>query len=256
MAERICFCVNCKEINIDGEICRVCKNKQLILPYTDIYWDKIDVAKQNDLVREFLHKNGYEFDYFEAESEVRAESESRTLSQKMDDEYQEYLRENQLDQPTQMSGNVVNLDIKINALTGLMTQGIISSDELVRLIQAISLTGTGNVGSSDKQVLTPAEYRYNKFIEEKLRNRYKSPSSVKYPPFNSSMVKQGKISLDGREQIVKYIETYIDAANSYGAMLREETIIIIDAEFNLLHAAQHVNLGTLLGKTSGWVTVV
>ena len=67
------------------------------------------------------------------------------------------------------------------------------------------------------------------------------------------MVKEGTIKLDFKEQKVKYIETYVDAPNSYGAMLREEIIIGIDDDFNTLWWAQHVQISALLGKSKGWI---
>lgn len=51
------------------------------------------------------------------------------------------------------------------------------------------------------------------------------------------MVKQGKIKLDMREQEVRYIETYADAPNSYGTMLREPIIIGIQLHPSFLGSA-------------------
>ena len=143
----------------------------------------------------------------------------------------------------------VDLDKKILALTKLMTDGIITASELTKLVSALSTTTEGESSS-----MTPVERAYYEYVDKYIAPSFKSPSAVKPAPFDSSMVKEGAISLNGSTQHTKYIESYVDAPNSYGTMLREEFIIGIDEDFNMYWHAMHVNLGVLLGKTSGWVT--
>lgn len=143
-------------------------------------------------------------------------------------------------------------EAKIAALTKLMTDGILTADEFTRLIAA--LDGNVNVPQREPEK-TPAQRTYENYITEKVAPFFKSPASVKFPPFDPSMVKQGVIKLDLKDQNVRYIETYVDAPNSYGTMLREQIIIGIDNDFNPLFWAEHLQLGTLLGKSKSWTTM-
>lgn len=143
---------------------------------------------------------------------------------------------------------------KISALYNLMTQGVFTADELGRLITAIDLPAQGvSAQQKPEPEKTPTQLTYEKYISNAIASAYKSPSAVKFPPFDISMVKYGTIRLDGKEQTLRYIETYVDAPNSYGTMLREEIIIGIDDEFHPLFWADHPSLGTILGKSSGWI---
>ena len=140
---------------------------------------------------------------------------------------------------------------KVAALSKLMVEGILTADEFTRLIAALN-----SDGSAEKEVeKTPAQITYENYITQVVANAFKSPASVKFPPFDPSMVKEGFIKLDFRNQNVRYIETYVDAPNSYGTMLREPIIIGIDNNFNPLFWAQHLQIGTLLGKSKGWTTM-
>ena len=139
---------------------------------------------------------------------------------------------------------------KVAALSKLMIDGILTTEEFTRLVAA--LDGDAPAPAEEK---TPAQRIYEDYIMNTVAAVFKSPASVKFPPFNPSMVKQGVIKLDMREQNVRYIETYVDAPNSYGTMLREPIIIGIDNDFNPLFWAQHLQLGTLLGKQKGWTTM-
>lgn len=145
----------------------------------------------------------------------------------------------------------MNMTDKINALTSLMTNGILTAEEFAKIVAVLN-GATPQEGVKEK---TPAELTYEKYIKEKVATKFKSPASVQFPPFDPSMVKVGKIKLDFKEQEAKYIETYVDAPNSYGTMLREEIIIGIDDDFNPLYWAQHVQMGALLGKSKGWITI-
>ncbi|MBE6764620.1 MAG: hypothetical protein E7546_01915 [Ruminococcaceae bacterium] len=139
---------------------------------------------------------------------------------------------------------------KVAALSQLMVQGVLTADELGRLIAALEPTGV-----SPETEKTPAQKTYEDYITNVVATSFKSPSQVKFPPFDPSMVKNGTIKLDLKEQNIRYIQTYVDAPNSYGAMLREEIIIGIDNNFTPLFWAQHIQLSPILGKTKGWMTM-
>ena len=140
---------------------------------------------------------------------------------------------------------------KVAALSQLMIQGILTADELGRLIAALE---PANAGAAEVEK-TPAQKTYEEYITKVVASVFKSPSQIKFPPFDPSMVKFGTIKLDLKEQTVRYIETYIDAPNSYGAMLREDIIIGIDDKFTPLFWAQHLQLSPILGKAKGWTTI-
>ena len=139
---------------------------------------------------------------------------------------------------------------KITALTDLMVREILTADEFTRLVAALDGPVAGEeVPAKEK---TPAELTYEDYITNTIANAFKSPASVKYPPFEASMVKEGQIELDGTQQKVRYIETYVDAPNSYGAMLREQIIIGIDENFQPQFWAQHLMRPFIGGKSKGW----
>ena len=140
---------------------------------------------------------------------------------------------------------------KVAALSQLMVNGVLTADELGRLIAALDEKAA--VAEPPKEEKTRTQIIYEKYITNVVANAFKSPSSIKFPPFDPSMVKQGNIKLNMKDQYVRYIETYIDAPNSYGTMLREEIIIGIDDEFHPTFWAQHVQISPLLGKSKGWV---
>ena len=91
---------------------------------------------------------------------------------------------------------------KVAALSKLMVEGILTADEFTRLIAALN-----SDGSAEKEVeKTPAQITYENYITQVVANAFKSPASVKFPPFDPSMVKEGFIKLDFRNQNVRYIE--------------------------------------------------
>ena len=81
---------------------------------------------------------------------------------------------------------------------------------------------------------SPLEKKYDECFEQHIINVFKSPASCKWPPLKESMIKESYIKImEGwslKDKRVRYIETYIDAANSYGAMLRKNILIIIDRD--------------------------
>lgn len=143
----------------------------------------------------------------------------------------------------------MTIEEKISAMTNLMTTGVLTAEEFAKIVAVLN----GNSVEASAREKSPAELTYEKYIRENVSKMFKSPGSIKFPPFVPSMVKEGTIKLDFKEQNVKYIETYVDAPNAYGTMLREEIIIGIDDEFNPLFWAQHVQISALLGKSKGWI---
>lgn len=139
---------------------------------------------------------------------------------------------------------------KVAALSQLMVQGILTADELGRVIAALE-----PASAPVEPEKTPAQKIYEAYMTKVVATAFKSPSQVKFPPFDPSMVKSRTIKLDMKEQNLRYIETYVDAPNSYGAMLREDIIIGINDNFAPLFWAQHLQISPILGKTKGWITM-
>lgn len=146
---------------------------------------------------------------------------------------------------------MASLNEKIVAITELMNKGIITAEELTKIIQVLNSGDAENV----QNIKTPMENKYETFMKNTVAMAFKSPSSVKFPPLESSMIKEGemKISagLGSKTHNLRYIHTYIDASNSYGAMLREEIAIVIDDNFNftmVLQALKNPFTGKSLGQ--------
>lgn len=145
----------------------------------------------------------------------------------------------------------MELKDKIAAVSDLMLKGILTADEFSKIVAVLN----GSPVQEPEREKTPAERTYEEYIQKEIAPKFKSPSMVKFPPFDPSMVKKGRIKIDYSEREEMYIETYIDAPNSYGTMLREEIIIGIDENFTPRFWAQHLQLGTLLGKSKSWTTM-
>ena len=140
---------------------------------------------------------------------------------------------------------------KVAALSNLMVQGILTADELGRLIAA--LDGAAAPAAPQK---TPAQQKYEDYIANHVAYAFKSPASVKAPPLEPSMIKEGTLNiLEGlkyKPMNVRYIETYVDAPNSYGTMLRQKICIIVDNDFNPQFTVQNVR-GMMGGETKNWM---
>ena len=63
------------------------------------------------------------------------------------------------------------------------------------------------------------------------------------------MVKKGEIKINSKLTQCTYIETYIDAPNSYGAMLRKNLRLVVDDNGTITRALQELQISgaTLLG---------
>ena len=148
---------------------------------------------------------------------------------------------------------MATLNEKINAITELMNRGILTGDELSKIIQLLSAGATENSTQTEK---TPMELKYEKFMRETVAKAFKSPSSIKFPPMESSMIKEGELKiskgfLGSETKNLRYIQTYVDAPNAYGTMLREEIALVIDDDFNftlILQALKNPFTGKKLGE--------
>ena len=145
-----------------------------------------------------------------------------------------------------------NLQDKISALSALMANGTLTPDEFTKIV---ALLGGGNAQATTK-AKTPMEQKYEDYIYNHIAYAFKSPSSVKAPPLTQSMIKEGNLSiLNGLKYIptnVRYIETYIDAPNSYGTMLRKDICIVVDNDFNPLYTLENVPKILTGAKSEYW----
>lgn len=156
----------------------------------------------------------------------------------------------------QNNGNSSLTQEKILAFSKLMQDGIITPDELTKIMNALS---------SDSNVVTetksPFEKKYDECFSNHIIQVFKSPSTCKWPPLKEDMIKEGTVKiLEGWSYVpkyVRYIETYIDAANSYGAMLRKQLRIVINEEGDPQLVLEKVTgtgliTGALLANSDDW----
>lgn len=94
--------------------------------------------------------------------------------------------------------------------------------------------------AEEKPEMTIMEKRYEKAFSLIVKF-YKTPGACKWPRYNDSMLKSGPVRVDGEDangnrklaveispQNLTFIETFIDAQNSYGALLREDLLIVLN----------------------------
>lgn len=145
---------------------------------------------------------------------------------------------------------MATLNEKINAFTGLMNDGIITADELSKIIQVLSSGSTSDIQAEK----TPMEIKYETFMKNKVAKAFRSPSAIKFPPMESSMIKEGEIKISegfgSQTHKLRYIETYVDAPNAYGTMLRAEIALVIDDDFNFKMVLQALT-NPFTGKSMG-----
>ena len=93
-------------------------------------------------------------------------------------------------------------------------------------------------------------------MKNNVAQAFKSPSSVKFPPLESSMIEEENLSImEGfrfKKQKYRYIRTYVDAHNSYGAELRHEMLVVIDDNFNPLFVLNQIE-GPFGGKKDHFI---
>ena len=141
---------------------------------------------------------------------------------------------------------MATMEDKIGAFTKLMQEGILTADEFSRVVAA--LNGSSTVEATVKEK-SPLEKQYDEVFANHIINAFKSPASCKWPELESSMVKKGSMKINSKLTDCTYIETYIDAPNSYGAMLRKKLRLIMDDEGKITRALHELQTSgvTLLG---------
>ena len=154
---------------------------------------------------------------------------------------------------------MASLEEKISAVTNLMQQGILTGDEFSRIVQVLS---NPNANAADVAVeKSPLEQKYDDCFANHIINVFKSPASCKWPPLTEDMIKEGTVNiLEGwsyKPKQVRYIETYIDAPNSYGALLRKKLRIVINGEGTPQMVIEKVEgngliTGLLTANTDDW----
>lgn len=152
------------------------------------------------------------------------------------------------------------MEEKMSALTKLMQEGILTANEFAKIVAVIN----ENVSEAPVKEKSPLEMQYEEVFSKHIINAFKSPSSCKWPDLKSDMVVKGSFKFDGKENYCTYIQTYIDATNSYGAMLREELRLVIDDNGKITRALQKAKTTgvTLLGMLANaalkntWIDIV
>lgn len=91
---------------------------------------------------------------------------------------------------------------------------------------------TNEESQIEEKPLNQKEIRYEKAMQWISENYLKSPSTASWPKYDDSMIEfSGLISTN------RFIQTYIDSVNSYGAMIRTYTRLKIDDNNNILSFA-------------------
>ena len=152
---------------------------------------------------------------------------------------------------------------KILALTNLMQEGIFNADEYSRLVTALSGTPVTSSVEPVKEK-SPLELQYDQVFSQRIVNAFKSPASCKWPELTSDMIRKGSIKINSRETFCTYIETYIDAPNSYGTMLRKRLRLVMSDDGRIVRALQELQTTgvTLLGAIANaankdnWIDIV
>lgn len=141
---------------------------------------------------------------------------------------------------------MATMEEKMGALTKLMQDGILSAEEFARIVAALNESAIAEVPVKEK---SPLEKQYDEVFANHIINAFKSPSSCKWPELESRMIKKGFIKINSKLTDCTYIETYIDAPNSYGAMLRKKLRLVMNDEGKITRALQELqtNSVTLLG---------
>ena len=141
---------------------------------------------------------------------------------------------------------MATMEEKMGALTKLMQDGILSAEEFARVVAALNGSASAEVPVKEK---SPLEKQYDEVFANHIINAFKSPASCKWPELESGMIKKGSMKINSKLTDCTYIETYIDAPNSYGAMLRKKLRLVMDDEGKITRALQELQTSgvTLLG---------
>lgn len=141
---------------------------------------------------------------------------------------------------------MATMEEKMVALTKLMHDGILTAEDFANVVA--TLNGGLNATTSAKEK-SELEKRYDDVFSKHIVNVFKSPASCKWPELTPDMVKKGEIKINSKLTQCTYIETYIDAPNSYGAMLRKNLRLVVDDNGAITRALQELQTSgvTLLG---------
>ena len=149
---------------------------------------------------------------------------------------------------------MANLDEKIVAITKLMQEGILTAEELTKILQVLN----GNC-NGEEPTKTPLEQKYEDFMRNKVSSAFRSPSGIKFPPLQPSMVKEGELKiskgLGSKSQYLRYIEVTVDAPNAYGTMLREKIAIVLDENSNFTMVLQELKNPFTGGSLGQWMVM-
>ncbi len=140
---------------------------------------------------------------------------------------------------------MATMEEKMAALSKLLQDGILTAGEFANVVAAINGSGDAPVPVKEK---SPLELQYDEVFSKHIINVFKSPASCKWPELTPEMVVKGTIKFDGKENECTYIDTCIDAPNSYGALLRKKIKLVVDENGKITRALQEL-------KTSG-VTLI
>lgn len=141
---------------------------------------------------------------------------------------------------------MATMEEKMSALTKLMQEGILTAEEFANVVAAMNGSTSAAAPTKEKSEL---EKQYDSVFANHIINAFKSPASCKWPELTSDMVKKGAIKINSKMIQCTYIDTYIDAPNSYGAMLRKKLRLVIDDNGKITRALQELQTSgvTLLG---------
>lgn len=141
---------------------------------------------------------------------------------------------------------MATLEEKMAALTKLMQDGILTAGEFANVVAALNGEVKDVVPVKEK---SPLEKQYDEVFANHIVDVFKSPASCKWPELESEMIKKGSMKIDSKLTDCTYIDTYIDAPNSYGAMLRKKLRLVMDDDGKITRALQELQTSgvTLLG---------
>lgn len=141
---------------------------------------------------------------------------------------------------------MATVEEKMRALTQLMQDGILTAEEFANVVAALNGSAGLVIPVKEKSEL---EKQYDAVFFNHIINAFKSPASCKWPELTPDMVKKGEIKISGSLTKCTYIETYIDAPNSYGAMLRKKLRLVVDNSGKITRALEELQTSgtSLLG---------
>ncbi len=141
---------------------------------------------------------------------------------------------------------MATMEEKMGALTTLMQEGILTAEEFASVVAVLNGKSNEAIPAKEK---SPLEEQYDYVFTNYIVNSFKSPASCKWPELKSDMIKVGSMKIAGILTECTYIDTYIDAPNSYGTMLRKSLRLILDEDGKITRALEKPDSsgGTLLG---------